>query len=227
MILYVNGDSHSAAGEAVNNFCFANDESQYQYLGRRPHPENLKVSYAKLLATNLGARLDIDAESASSNDRIIRTTQTYLKQQTPNLIIIGWSTWEREEWFMDNIYWQVNAGGIGDDWPLVIQKKYIDWISTVDYKQKEHDAHEKIWQLHKDLIDIPHLFFNSYLAFNSTNYYDWKDNYIDPYNKDFTYCNWLSTNGFDTVNPLSYHYGAFAHQAWANFLFPYLTKLLK
>jgi hypothetical protein len=227
LILYVNGDSHSAAGEAVNNFCFANDESPYQHLGRRPHPDNLKVSYAKLLSTNLAARLDIDAESASSNDRIIRTTQQYLKYQTPDLIVIGWSTWEREEWLFDNTYWQINAGGVGKDWPVALQKRYIDWISSVDYKQKEYDSHEKIWQLHNELLGIPHLFFNSYLAFDTKTCYNWNNCYLKPYNKDFTYYHWLANNGFNTVNPNSYHYGAPAHQAWANFLFPYLTKLLK
>ena len=61
LILYVNGDSHSAAGEASNNYCFANDDLQFQHLGRKPHPDNLKVSYAKLLSIDLDAKLDIDA----------------------------------------------------------------------------------------------------------------------------------------------------------------------
>lgn len=227
MILYVNGDSHSAAGEATNNCCFANDDLQFQHLGRKPHPDNLKVSYANLLSIDLDARLDIDAESASSNDRIIRSTQTYLKHQTPDLIIIGWSTWEREEWLFDDNHWQVNAGGIGKDWPVPLQKRYTNWISSIDHQQKEYESHEKIWQLHKELIDIPHLFFNSYLRFNLIDQYNWGDNYISPYNESFTYYYWLANNGYLTVNSNSYHYGALAHQAWANFLFPYLTKLLK
>ena len=79
MILYVNGDSHSAGAEAVNPFAFANDDPHYKYLGRIPHPDNLFVSYGNILAKNLSAELYCDAESASSNDRIIRTTRHYLK----------------------------------------------------------------------------------------------------------------------------------------------------
>jgi membrane-bound lytic murein transglycosylase B len=69
------------------------------------------------------------AESASSNARIIRTTREYLEKNTPAYVIIGWSTWEREEWIHDGKYWQVNAGGIGEDWPEVIKFKYKNWIA--------------------------------------------------------------------------------------------------
>ena len=75
MILYVNGDSHSAAAEAVNSYCFANDDPLYYALGRRPHPDNERVSYGCNIANELNAILHCDAESASSNTRIIRTTK--------------------------------------------------------------------------------------------------------------------------------------------------------
>ena len=97
MILYVNGDSHTAGAEAANPHAFANDDPRYNYLGRLPHPDNLLVSFGNILAKNLSAELYCDAESASSNDRIIRTTRHYLRTNQPDLIVIGWSTWEREE----------------------------------------------------------------------------------------------------------------------------------
>jgi hypothetical protein len=52
LILYVNGDSHSAGAEAVNDFCFANDDPLYYALGRIPHPDNERVSYVAILLTN-------------------------------------------------------------------------------------------------------------------------------------------------------------------------------
>ena len=78
MIVYVNGDSHSAGGEAVNPYCFANDDPLYWALGRQPHPDNLRVSYGCELANMLYAVLECDAESSASNDRILRTTHEYL-----------------------------------------------------------------------------------------------------------------------------------------------------
>ena len=222
MILYVNGDSHTAGAEALNSFAFANDDPQYKYLGRSPHPDNLSVSYSNILAQSLSAELYCDAESASSNDRIIRTTRHYLKNNRPDLIVIGWSTWEREEWLYEGQYWQVNAGGIGDDWPDAIKQQYKHWINNIDHQQKEQEAHEKIWALHQELIDIPHLFFNSYLALNFTAQYNWGDNYLCPYDDNYTYYHWLSNQGYHTVNTDNYHYGPDAHLVWAN----HLTKII-
>ena len=95
MILYVNGDSHSAGAEAINEFGFAEDDRLYYGLGRQPHPDNLRVSYGCNIANELYAILHCDAESASSNSRILRTTRQYLKDFIPDAVIIGWSTWER------------------------------------------------------------------------------------------------------------------------------------
>ena len=223
MILYVNGDSHSAGAEAVNTYCFAKDDPNLRLSGRKPHPNNLAVSYGQRLADSLGYDLVCQAESASSNDRILRTTRDYLKSNTPDLVIIGWSTWEREEWFYNDQYWQVNAGGIGEDWPDAVKQRYRDWIHSIDYHKKEQEEHDKIWQLHLDLADIPHLFFNSYLAFRFTDKQDWGINYLGPYDKNQTYYHWLSNQGYKTVNPNSYHHGASAHQIWAN----HLTSILK
>ena len=111
MILYVNGDSHSAGAEAVNNHCFAEDDPLYRGLGRRPHPDNERASYGCLIANELRAILHCDAEAASSNDRIIRTTRDYIENEgKPDFVLIGWSTWERQEWFYNDRWWQVNAG---------------------------------------------------------------------------------------------------------------------
>jgi hypothetical protein len=226
MIIYVNGDSHSAAGEAMNSYCFAKDDPKYWALGREPHPDNIAVSYGKLIADRLGAELHVGAESASSNDRIIRTTNKYLKTYRPDLIIIGWSTWEREEFLHNKVYWQVNAGGVGEDWPDSIKIKYAEWIKNVDPIEKEQENFLKIWKFNYRLRKIPHLFFNCYLPFTYTEQLDWGDNYVNPYDKNSTYFYWLKKQGFKTVNPHSYHYGPDGHAAWSEHLMPYLTKLL-
>jgi hypothetical protein len=223
LILYVNGDSHSAGAEAVNSFAFANDDPQYKYLGRSSHPDNLYVSYGNILAKNLSAELYCDAESASSNDRIIRTTRHYLRNNQPDLIIIGWSTWEREEWLYEGQYWQINAGGFGNDWPDAIKKQYKHWVNNIDHRQKAQEAQEKIWALHQELASIPHLFFNSYSALQSTNHREWSHNYLHPYDGSRTYYHWLLDQGFGTVSTKSYHFGADAHLSWAN----HLTKIIK
>ena len=235
MILYVNGDSHSAGAEAVNDYCFAEDDPLYYALGRSPHPDNERVSYGCNIANELYAVLHCDAESASSNDRIIRTTKKYLHDEGhPDAIIIGWATWEREEWLHNDQYYQVTAGGT-DMVPDELMDQYKAWvIAAADrYVENEIQQHETIWQFHNMLKDlaIPHLFFNTYSCFahirqNGLAQYDWGNNYVDPYAEESTYYTWLKKNGCQTVNPNSHHFGVDAHRKWADFLLPHLTKIL-
>lgn len=233
MILYVNGDSHSAGAEAVNSYSFAVDDPMYWALGRQPHPDNLRVSYGCELANLLGAVLICDAESASSNDRIVRTTYEHLtgvqgmfNGNRPDLVVIGWTTWEREEWWEPESarYWQVNAGGVGHDWPDSIKKRYKDYIAGKNYQEAIVEAHVKIHHLHNDLsnMNINHLFFNCFEPFTNVTQLDWNGCFIDPYNHNMTYYNWAQSQGFNTVRSDSYHYGPDAHAAWAKFLYQQL-----
>jgi hypothetical protein len=226
MILYVNGDSHSAGAEAVNDYCFAEDDPFFYSLGRIPHPDNERASYGCNIANELFAILHCDAESASSNSRIIRTTREYIKNNKPDVIIIGWSTWEREEWLHDGAYWQVNAGGVGSDWPDSIKEKYTHYVANLDWNKATKLAHNQIHELHTELSDlkIPHLFFNTYNDFRNQDPLKWHDSYIDPYDPDMTYYKWLSDRGFESNQ--SYHFRADAHRKWAEFLLPCLTRLL-
>lgn len=226
MILYINGDSHSAGAEAVNDYCFAEDDPFYYALGRIPHPDNERASYGCNIANELFAVLHCDAESASSNARIIRTTRDYIKIIKPDAVIIGWSTWEREEWLHDDVYWQVNAGGIGQDWPNPIKERYQEYIANLDWITATADAHNQIFELHTELADlkIPHLFFNTYNDFSNQTPQDWNGSYIEPYDPNLTYWRYLTNLGFKSNQ--SYHFKADAHRKWAEFLLPHLTKLL-
>lgn len=229
MILYVNGDSNSAGAEAVNTFAFAEDDPLYWALGRRPHPDNERVSWGCNIANELGAILYCDAESASSNQRIYRTTKQYLDQHGhPDLVIIGWSTWERVEWWHKETqrYWQINAGGVGDDWPEEFKDAYREYITELDYHKAIRNTEEQIWTLHLDLQThgIPHMFFNCWEPLHNVDQRDWNQCYLEPYNREFTYYNWLKNQGFGTVTPESYHFGADAHRAWADFLYPRIVQ---
>lgn len=232
MLLYVNGDSHAAAAEAVNPHCFAEDDPQYFYLGRVPHPDNLSVSWARRLADSLHAGLICQAESASSNTRILRTAREWIKNGLPQypskdvLVVIQWSTWERQEWLIEGKYYQVNASGI-DHVPDSHQDWYKQYIANVDWFQAEQQAHEEIWQFHNELKqqNIPHLFFNGNSHFERINkQLDWGPHYIGPYEKSMTYSNRLKQCGFHTVMPNSWHFGTDAHSFWSRYIVQYLLE---
>jgi hypothetical protein len=229
LIIYINGDSHAAAAEAANTHAFAEDDKQYFYLGRIPHPDNAAVSWGKILSTTLRAHLHQDAESASSNARILRTSRKFLEEKgNPHnlLMIIQWSTWEREEWLIDDVYYQIGASG-QDQVPEKYQQQYKEFVATGDWTHKTQQAHDEIWQFHLELeeLGIAHVFFNGNNNFSSIkDRKDWGINYIGPYDPGQTYDAVIRSKGIDTVAPNSWHFGRDGHQAWHKYMLQYLIK---
>jgi len=228
MILYVNGDSHAAAAEAVVPHGWAEDDEFFWGLGRKPHPENERVSFGCELANQLYAILQCDAQAGGSNARIIRTTREWLHTQDrvdDAFVVLQWSTWEREEWFYDNEWWQVNASGI-DHVPHALEERYKKFVVELDWREARARAHEEIWQFHQELKlnQVRHVMFNGNNDFCGLSQRDWGTSYIGPYNPDQTYNSILRTQGFKTVSPESWHFGADAHCFWGNYLLQYMNK---
>lgn len=228
MIVYVNGDSHAAAAEAAVPYSWAEDDEFFWGLGRRPHPENERVSFGCELANQLYAILQCDAQAGGSNARIMRTTREWLQAQptTKDLfVVIQWSTWERQEWLYNNTWWQVNASGI-DHVPDDLQQQYKEFVSNIDWNQARDQAHQDIWQFHNELQDqgIRHVMFNGNSHFgNIADQKDWGACYMDPYAADKTYDSVLRNNGFSPVNPDSWHFGPEAHCFWAEYMLQYIN----
>jgi hypothetical protein len=228
MILYANGCSHTAAAEAVVREAFAVDDGKAG-INRRPHPLNLAASWCTKLAEKLNAELVCDAESASSNDRILRTTQSWLENNADKLsqtfVVIQWTTWEREEWLHNGVWYQVNASGA--DWvPPELRQRYKEYVINHDYRAKTQEWHTKIWDLHCQLTNsnIPHLFYNGWSTFSDIqNRHPFGTNYLGPYNRDLSYNSVLINNNFEWVSPNHYHFGANGHCFWAEYLLQYIN----
>lgn len=214
MLLYVNGDSHSW-GDDIGG------------------PE---FSYGKYLSKLLSAEFICDAEPARSNYRILENTKEFLKTNIPDLVVIGWSGWDREEWIVDNQIIKI-SGGTDLKWlPNSIHEKYKMWVidnaSTEIQMGKELFWHYEIWKFHQELKsrNIKHLFFNAFMHFiyiKTISYLvkDWGKNFINPYSHDLTYYYWCRNKGFTPVNEEFMHLKTDAHEAWANFLFNQIKEL--
>ena len=194
----------------------------------RSHPANLAASYATLIAQELDATLVCDAQSGGSNPRIIRTTQKWIADNQDKLhdtvIVIQWTTWEREEWLHKATWYQVNASGV--DWvPEELQQRYKEYIVSVDWDIKTKQAHQAAWELHQQLLSkkIRHLFFSGHSTFSDIqNRLDWGRYYMDPYIRENSYHNWLIQNGGTYANPQSYHFDARSHRLWAKHVLQYI-----
>lgn len=228
MILYVNGDSHAAAAEATNPHAFAEDDGELFYMGRAPHPANLAVSWGMLMSLAIKATLVCGAESASSNARIMRTTREWLAQNPKGekLVVIQWSTWEREEWLHNGTYYQVNASGI-DHVPEELQERYKQFVVNVNWEECRQRAHEEIWAFHNELKDagVPHVMFNGNNHFEGIQkHYNWGTSYMDPYDSKGTYSAVLENKGIQTVSPVSYHFGKDGHSFWNKYMLQYIVR---
>jgi len=226
-VIYVNGDSHSAGAEIVNDFVFAQDDPCFLTYGRKAHPEAILQTYGYIIAQAVGQSFFCDAESGSSNDRIIRTTKDFIKnaRKKRNIhIIIGWSTWEREEWKLtDTEYVQVTSSGT-DSVPESMEEEYKEWVLKQTLKELYRKTalwHDKIYDFHMELRDmkIKHTFFNTYMYFDEMcvpkeKQKDWHHQFINPYDQDYTFFYYLKNKGFETVNKNSFHYGINGHQEY-------------
>jgi len=231
MVLYANGCSHTAAAEAVVEASFAVDDGK-NGIDRRPHPLNLAASWCTHLARDLSRTLVCDAESASSNDRIIRTTREWIANNPDKLsntfMVIQWTTWEREEWLHQGTWYQVNSSGV--DWvPTELQQRYKQFVIDVDWTKKTWEWHQKIWALHTELQDlkIPHLFYNAYSTFDgiiARRHTEalWGTSYLDPYSDQHSYNAILQQNGH--VPTKWYHFDAKGHCFWAQYLLQYIKQ---
>ena len=228
MILYVNGNSHAAAAEAVNPHAWAIDDGLFWGLGKQPHPDNEKVSFGCELANWLTAVLYLDAQAGCSNTRIMRTTREWIENNPDavkdTFMVIQWTTWERQEWWHEGDDIQVNASGI-DEVPEDLQQRYRQFIIDVDWDQCRDQAHQEIWAFHQELKQqgIRHLMFNGNNHFGDIiDQKDWGVSYMHPYNSEMTYDAVLRDQGFKTVNPNSWHFGQDAHCFWGEYLLQYI-----
>ena len=203
MILF-NGDSHTAGSNTTVSDRFSNLVS---------------------------AEFDVDnvniATAGASNARILRTTQEYIAANTADLIVVGWSTWEREEWKYQDSYYNVNSSG-HDALPPALLDRYKTWVidQTPDSLiAKSQKWHEDIYKFHLELEqkNIKHLFFNCmYNFFLPLNAYNWNNQYIGPYDNDSSYYWHLKNQGINA--DIWYHFGSDGHQAWAKVLINYIKE---
>ena len=199
MLLYANGDSHTA-------------------------PD---FGYINIVAQKFDCNLINQAQIGSSNASILRRTREYLKHTIPDFIIIGWSTWEREEWYHNDRYYTVTASGTNSV-PEELANKYKQWVTeqTSDRQsEKSVEWHEYIYSFHLELEqkNIRHLFFNCMFDFIRKNQtYNWNSAYVEPYDKNQSFYQYLKNKG---LRPDEwYHYEADGHKVWAEFLIDYIRE---
>jgi hypothetical protein len=232
MILYVNGDSHSVGHGIHHDNGMVFEDTSLKDSSEAPHPANFPYSYGAVLANKLDADLVCQARSGGSIARSIRTTKQFVNQTQGNVfVLIGLPSIEREEWYYEGVYYQINSGG-HEKLPRELQRRYkawvADWAGGYDYYRRQQLIYQDIVELHGWLNNrnVKHLFFHTAQVFNDPGM-DFGTNFVEPYgdpNSDFQFCRWLLNRNFKADS--WGHFGEDGHRAWAEFLLPYIDKIL-
>lgn len=208
MILYVNGDSNSDEHGTI---------------------------WVEKVKSHFNAQLINHSQGGGSNPRILRTTHDFFEKSTEIndiFVIIGWTSWEREEWLHQDQYIQVNASGLNIV-PKGLQDRYKSWVNdseSISQINKSRSLHSKIFDLHIFFKQkrIRHLFFNALMPFQHEvlscpeSRLDWGGNFLGPYDNNLSYYWFLQQYGYqpDKHN----HYGPPAQMVWGEFLIKYITE---
>jgi hypothetical protein len=210
MILFVNGDSHS--------------------LGAMK-PGSTGASFVDLVSQHLDCDVHNLSEAASSAQRILRTTKNYIATASADqlFVLIGWGTWEREEWEHEGKFYNVMPLWY-KHLPDALQQRYHVWAAGLEpdhVDAKSRQIHEEIFDLHTWLQqqNIPHLFFNcmyNFFGIQPDQKKDWNNCYIGPYDNDASFYWYLTQKGYDSDK--WYHFGPDGHRAWADCLISYIQE---
>jgi hypothetical protein len=227
--MYVNGDSHTA-----------------QVYGEEG------VTAAEILAKKYHCNYINEAFPGGSNQRIIRTTIEKLPSLDPatTLIIIGWSSFERTEWYYNDQWHQI----CGDEYYTVDpelgnlwQQHLSSWWADDNHEcwRRQADQHHSIWVFHNLLKQLGYhvLFYQGCKTFffdgcpQQDQPFDlpWQENVWihNPYVKLIadneryieSFSHYLERKGFSHSDNRA-HYGKVAHECWAEYLDPHVkTKL--
>jgi hypothetical protein len=179
------------------------------------------------------------AIAGASNDRIYNTTIEYLQNNpTPDLIVIGWSEFARVQWFIESNgigkFYEINSINVGVKVPGNWQQRHQHWTTAVCNNQNYRRAlslywHERIFNLHSYFthLKIPHVFFNAFHAFSvfeKENQLDWNNTYLDPYDFNLTYIEFLASHGYKEITPGKFHFESNAQRKWAERVTDYIKQ---
>lgn len=225
MLIYFNGDSNTAGSELSKG-----------------------ESFPEIIARYYDAKSINHAVGGCSCDHIIRTTRTYIdqckaKNAFPDLIVIGWTEWNREEWFRNGRYdtasmmFKDQMNQLSDS-----EKSRLEYFETYITKPEFTGAaavyyNNAIYNLHCEFKDlgIPHLFFNAILPLDVSKImltplpilkHDFENSYFHPYSNKYAMRQWCLDNNFDQVTPGYFHFVPAAQQAWASLLLKQIDQIL-
>jgi hypothetical protein len=201
----------------------------------KPDPNN----FFNLVAQNLGIEFECHAKNGASNEHIIRKVEEWItKSSEPNdqkFVFVGWSTWERQEQKINNVYYDIDAWSIYHAWDhppeldIIANKLKEQVAQDSDYMRncaRNWTVRIRDWAMSLQARGIRYFFWNAYMPLEHPATHDMIDfdhRYVLPYDNNFNMFFYLKkVRNFSTQLNDPYHYDTLAHKAWADFLTQYI-----
>lgn len=227
--MYVNGDSHTA-----------------QVYGEKG------VTATEILSKRYQCNYINHALPGGSNQRIIRTTLEQLPSLEPRstIIVVGWSSFERTEWYYNNQWHQIcgdQCYQVDSELKLLWKQHLDSWWTDDNHEcwRRQADQHHAIWVFHNLLNQLGYrtIFYQGCRTFFFDGCPQQDQNFRLPWHNDVWAHNPYVTvlkNGERYIESFSHcvqrhgcqladnfaHYGQDAHNFWAEYLDPYVKKHL-
>ena len=226
MKIFFNGDSHTNGAELID-----------------PLNETYSYRLAKLLNADIVGN---PAKSGVSNDRILRTTEDFIREceTYPDLIVIGWSEPLRFDWFYNEQY--RTSRSLEDGFSIEEAKQHdpIRYEYLVDVLRNDlgyaHHVYQQnqMYNLHEKLnyLKIPHLFFNAHMSFDYClkrtqlflpylrhHQFNWDNSFWNPYHEtDGCFLTWGKNRNYKATE--HDHLESNAHLEFSQVLFNHINS---
>jgi hypothetical protein len=210
------GDSNLAPASTLKN--------------KKPGVKNI----VPFMADAMGLDYQCWARVSASNFWIEHHVRHFLASaDPPTLLIVGWTSFEREEWPAGDEFISLSNLINPSMLPEMMRARYQAWESSNTYEKKLNLGkywHQKIHDLHLELRSrsVPHLFWFTYNNFSDpamgVDIQDWHDNFFLPYDSLGTMYSYLIAQGCQPPDYDPYHFDIAAHRIWANALIEHIKE---
>lgn len=196
-------------------------------------------NFFNIVANHFDFKFDCMAKNGASNDHIMRITEQWINNtdcdNKEKFVFIGWSTWERQEYLIDNQYYDIdgwlinNAQGL----PAQLQQHMLEMKKQIDSNPDYMDEQAMIWaeRIHYfaqslEARGIGYLFWNAYMKLLKpipVDKFVFDHRYVLPYTDCFNQYFYLKqVRNCKPIDNDPYHFDADGHRKWAEFLIQYI-----
>jgi hypothetical protein len=197
-------------------------------------------NFFNIVAKHFDFKFDCFAKNGASNEHIIRITEQWINNtdcdNKEKFVFIGWSTWERQEYLIDNQYYDIdgwlinNAHNLPPELEVHMNQLNQKIKSDPNFMDElSQDWAKRIHAFAKSLEErgIGYFFWNAYMKLLppiDLDNFQFDHRYLMPYTDCFNQYFYLKkVRNYNPFPEDPYHFDSDGHRLWAEFLIQYIN----